>query len=176
MSNRIRTRVLAAIIAVTTGALVLIAGPAQAAPHGKPGEACWLDSGTGITRCFADEAALEDAVAASGRVLVEEDSSFAARQPAGVLASFVIARFYDGSSYTSSTFVITNPSSTVCASSSVLGNLPAFNDRVSSFHSYFGCTTRIYENNGQGGAGFGWFADAATVGALDNLASSYNIT
>ncbi len=174
MSTRIRTRALAAFIAVTTGALVLLAGPAQATTRDKPGQSCWLDSGTGITRCFADEAALEDAVADSGRVLVEEGST--ARLAAGVLASFVIARLYDGASYTSSTFVITNPSSTICASSSVSGELPAYNDRVSSYHSYFGCSTKIYANNGGGGASFGWFVDAASVGALDNLASSYNIT
>jgi hypothetical protein len=174
MSTRIRTRALAAIFAVTTGAFVLIGAPAQAASGGNPGQSCWLDSGTGVTRCFADDAALRDAVADSGRVLVEQGS--AARLPAGLRASFVIARFYDGAGYTAGTFVITNPSSTVCATSNVLGNLPAFNDKVSSFHSYFGCATRIYENNGQGGAGYGWIVDAPGVGGLDNLASSYNIT
>jgi hypothetical protein len=175
MSTRIRTRALAAFIAVTTGALVLIAAPAQAATRDKPGQSCWLDTGTGITRCFDDEAALEDAVAAAGRVLVEEDSKLLASRPAGLLASFVLTRFYDGTSYTSSTFVITNPSSTACASSIITGDLPSFNDRVSSYHSYFGCTTKIYANNGGGGSAFGWFVDAASVGALDNLASSFNI-
>jgi len=52
MSTRIRTRALAAFIAVTTGALVLLASPAQAAPRGNPGQSCWLDSGTGITPMF----------------------------------------------------------------------------------------------------------------------------
>ena len=175
MSTRIRTRALAAFFAVTTGALVLLAAPAQAETKDAPGQSCWLDTGTGITRCFATEEALEGAVAASGRVLVEEED-VAARRPAGLLASFVIARFYDGAGYTSSTFVITNPSSTVCAGAGMAGDLPAFNDRVSSYHSYFGCSTRIFANTGGGGASFGYFVDAASVGALDNLASSYSIT
>jgi hypothetical protein len=179
MSTRIRTRALAAIFAVTTGALALIAAPAQADTK-DTSEACWLDLGTGVTRCFDDEAALEGAVADSGSVLVEEDSaeaaSLTADRSAGLRAAYVIARLYDGASYTGGTFVITNPSSTICASSSVSGNLPTFNDRVSSFHSYLGCSTRIYEHNGSGGAAFGWFANAATVGALDNRASSFNVT
>jgi hypothetical protein len=176
MSTRIRFRALAAFFAVTTGALVLTAAPAQAEPRDNPGQSCWLDTSTSITRCFADEAALQDAVADSGGILVEEGEDLAARRPAGLLTNFVIARLYDGGGYTSSTFVITNLSSTICSTSSVSGNLPAFNDVTSSFHSYFGCSTRIYENNGSGGAGYGWFVDAASVGALNNLASSYNVT
>jgi hypothetical protein len=176
MSIRIRTRALAAFFAVTTGALVLIAAPAQAAPGGNPDQSCWLDSDTGVVRCFTDEAALQDAVAATGHVLVEEGSALSDRQPAGVLTTYVIARFYDGGGYTSSTFVITSSSSTVCASGSVSGDLPAFNDRVSSFHSYFGCSTKIFQNTGGGGSSFGYAVDAASVGALDNQASSYSIT
>jgi len=106
---------------------------------------------------------------------VEESSFSAARLPAGLKASFVLVRFYDGGGYSGGTFVITNASSTACSGPAITGNLPSFNDKVSSFHSYFGCTTRIYENNGGGGSGYGWFVDAASVGALDNLASSYNI-
>ena len=174
MSIRIRTRAIAALFAVTTGALVLIGAPAQAASGGSPGQSCWLDSGTGVVRCFTNDAELKSAVAAAGQVLVEEGS--AARLPAGLRAVFVIARFYDGAGYTSGTFVVTNPSSTVCSSSSVSGDLPAFNDKVSSYHSYFGCTTKIFQNNGGGGASFGWVVDAPGVGGLDNLASSYNIT
>ncbi|MEQ1737367.1 MAG: hypothetical protein ABL886_13305 [Rhodoglobus sp.] len=176
MSTRIRTRALAAILAVTTGALILIAAPAQADTKKDADGACWLDTSTDVTLCFDDEAALQDAVADSGHYLVEEGDDLAARGPAGLLASFVLVRFYDGAGYTSTTFVITNPSSTICASSSVSGNLPAFNDRVSSYHSYFGCTTKIFENNGGGGASFGYAVDAPGVGALNNLASSYNIT
>lgn len=175
MSIRIRTRALAAFIAVTTGALVLLAAPAQAAPGGNPVQSCWLDSDTGVVRCFANEEALEAAVAATGHVLVEEGSALAARQPAGVLAMFTIARFYDGASYGGATFVVSNMSSTVCASGSVSGDLPSFNDKVSSFHSYFGCSTKIFQNTGGGGSSFGYAVDAASVGALDNLASSFTI-
>jgi len=174
MSVHTRIRALAAIFAVTTGALVMSAAPAHAAPSGRSGDACWLDSSTAVTRCFADEAALEAAVAESGRILIEEDS-LSARLPAGVLASFVLVRFYDGGSYTGATFVITNASSTACSGPAITGNLPAFNDKVSSFHSYFGCSTRIFENNGSGGAWFGYVTDATGVGVLDNLASSYSI-
>jgi hypothetical protein len=176
MSTPIRNRALAAFFAVTTGALVLIAAPAQAAPGGDPVQSCWLDSDTGIVRCFDDEAALTDAVAATGHVLVEERSALSARQPAGVLASFVIARFYDGGGYVGATWVVSSSSSTICTSGSVSGDFVGFNDRVSSFHSYFGCVTRIYQNTGGGGSFFGYVADAASVAPLDNQASSYNIT
>jgi len=176
MSTRIRTRALAAFFAVTTGALLLLAAPAQAEPRGNPGQTCWLNSDTGVVRCFTDESALEASLAATGHVLVEEGSALAARQPAGVLAMFTIARFYDVAGYGGATFIVSNSSSTVCASGSVSGDLPTFNDKVSSFHSYFGCSTKIFQNTGGGGSSFGYAVDAASVGALDNLASSFSIT
>jgi hypothetical protein len=176
MSTRIRTRALAAFFAVTTGALVLIAGPAQAESKENPAEACWLNADSGVVRCFADEEALQDAVATSGRVLIEEDSAVAARSDADLRASYVIARFYDGGSYSGATFVVSVGSSTACASGTVSGDLLAFNDKVSSFHSYFGCTTRIFQHTGGGGSFFGYISDAASVAPLNNQASSYSIT
>jgi hypothetical protein len=175
MSTRIRTRALAAFFAVTTGALLLVGAPAQAASKDSP-DACWLNADSGVVRCFSDEEALHAAVVKSGSILIEEDSALAARPPAGLRASFVIARFYDGGSYTGGTFVVSVGSSTACASGTVSGDLSAFNDKVSSFHSYYGCTTRIFQNSGGGGSFFGYIADAASVAPLDNQASSYSIT
>ncbi|MEO5921669.1 MAG: hypothetical protein ABIQ01_11065 [Pseudolysinimonas sp.] len=174
MSTRFRTRALAAIFAVTTGALALIATPAQAGPRDDPDRSCWLNADTSVVQCFADEEELVDAVTDTGRVLIEGGT--AARLPAGLRALFVLTRFYDGGGYTSGTFVVTSASSTTCVSGSVSGDLTGFNDKVSSFHSYYGCQTKIFANTGSSGASFGLIADAASVGALDNLASSFLIT
>lgn len=174
MSVQTRIRALAAIFAVTTGALVLIATPAQAASSGRSDDACWINADTGVTRCFVDDDTLQDAVAASGAVLVEEGT--AARLPAGILATYVLARLYDGTSYTGASATVTSSNSAICTTGpGVTGNLPSFNDRTSSFHSYLGCVTRLFANNGQSGAWYGYATDAPTVGGLDNLASSFSI-
>jgi hypothetical protein len=179
MSISTRSRALAAFFAVTTGALLLLAGPAQAAASDKgSGDACWANADTGITQCFADEAALSDAVTEqTGTVLVEEDSAYASRGGASVLATFVLARLYENASYLGASTIVTSSSSTICsAGAGVLGNFPAaWNDRISSFHSYFSCSTRIYVNVSQGGTWFGYSIDAPGVGALDNVSSSYKL-
>ncbi len=180
MSTRIRTRALAAFFAVTTGALVLIGAPAQAASAGDPGQSCWLNADTGVTRCFSDEEALQDAVADARPRPVEEGSALARTPPAGLRASFVIARFYDGAGATpAAPSSITIGSSTVCAIGLGLGR-PAGVQRQGVVVPL---VLRMLDdassqNNGGGGASFGsgTSTHAASVGPLDNLASSYSIT
>jgi hypothetical protein len=181
MSISTRSRALAAFIAVTTGALLLVAGPTQAATASDKNagnDVCWINADTGVSQCFDDEAAFEAAVTEqTGTVLVEEGSAYASRGSAGILATFVLARLYENASYLGSSTTVTSTSSTICSAGiGVLGNFPAaWNDRISSFHSYFSCSTRIYVNVAQGGTWFGYSIDAPGVGALDNVSSSYKL-
>jgi len=176
-----RIRALAAFIAVTTGALLLMAGPAQAATASddKADEVCWLDSDTGISRCFADKAAFQDAVVEqSGAALVESESAPPDRSafaPATVYSAF---QFWDGASYTSATYVITTTNSAICTSGSgITGNsMPAgWNDRMSSFKTYLSCVTRVYEDVSLGGGFYGYATNAPSLGALNNEVSSYRL-
>jgi hypothetical protein len=182
MSSTIRIRALAAIIAVTTGALLITAGPAQAGSMPKSdsggGDVCWSTPETAILQCFDDESALADAVfEQTGTVLVEEGSDVASRSSAGLLATYVLARLYENASYGGSAYLVTSGSSATCTTGSGLSaNLPgAWNDRVSSFRSYYSCSTRIWENSGQSGAWFGYSVNAPGVGALNDEASSYRV-
>jgi hypothetical protein len=181
MSSTNRFRALAAFLAVTTGALLLVGGPAQAAAgSGKDAldDVCWINADTDVVQCFADEAAFQDAVAEqTGTVLVEEGSDLASRASAGILATYVLARLYENPSYGGASTTVTSTNSAICsAGGGVAGNfLAGWNDRVSSFHSYFSCVTRIYLHAGQSGTWFGYAIDASSVGALDNVSSSYKL-
>ena len=180
MSSTNRIRALAAFFAVTTGALLFAGGPTQAATASDDAgdDVCWINADTDVTQCFDDEAAFEDAVLEqTGTVLVEEGSELASRGGAGILTTYVLARVYENASYGGASTTITSTNSAICsAGSGVIGNFPAlWNDRVSSFHSYFSCATRIYVNTGQSGSWFGYSIDAPGVGALDNQSSSYKL-
>jgi hypothetical protein len=180
MSSTNRIRALAAFFAVTTGALLFAGGPAFAADSARADsgdEVCWSEPQNGDLQCFADEAALSEAVfEQTGTILVDEESSFASRSSAGLLATYVLARLYEDPSYGGSTYVVWSSSSTTCNGGSKWENIAAaFNDRVSSFRSYFSCTTRIYEDANLGGSWFGYSINAPGVGALDNEASSVKV-
>ncbi len=161
MSSTTRIRTLAAIFAVTTGALLLAGGPSQAAPSASTaradsgGDVCWSAPGSKVVQCFDGDAELAEAVLdQTGTVLIVEGSDLAARGQAGVLATYVLARLYEDASYGGTAFVVSSSSSATCTTGAGLqGNLPAgWVDRVSSFRSYFSCTTRLAENFAQGGA------------------------
>jgi hypothetical protein len=159
---------LATALLVIAGALGT-AAPAAAAE----GDECWIDGTTGIARCYADEQDRRDAVQRiTGRVLVEEGESVQLR---GALATYTLARFYENASYGGASTIVTHSSSTICSTGSLSNNLlAAWNDRISSFHSYYGCTTRLYENTGLGGASIAG-TDLASLGVMNDRASSYKL-
>jgi len=175
MSISTRTRALAAIFAVTTGALLLAAGPVQAGS----GKACWHDIDTAITQCFADEEAREDAIKEqTGFQLVETDAVDPGRSAVGPAGIFNLLTVWDGASYTSTSLIFTSPSSTICTAGSGvdIDSMPAgWNDRVSSFKTHLSCTTRAYEDTNQGGGFYGYAINAPTLGALNNEVSSFRL-
>lgn len=182
MSSTTRLRALAALFAVTTGALLIAGSPAQAAASARAdsgrSEVCWSAPGSTAVQCFTDDAALAAAVfEQTGTVLVVEGSGFALRLQAGVLATYVLARLYEDASYGGTAFVVSSSSSATCTTGGgTQANLPAaWIDRISSFRSYFSCTTRLAENFAQGGNLYGYFVNAASVGVLNDEASSYRV-
>lgn len=164
-----------ALVATIALLTVTVAGPASADDADDAGS-CWVDSDRGTTQCFADETAMQAAVLdQTGAVLVRLDSASA--RPAGVLAIYVIADLFTDISYGGSVTSITSSSSTVCASGSVSGNLAgASNNTTSSYKSYLGCTTTIYDLTGQSGTSYGPAVNAPGVGAMNDRASSYTVT
>jgi hypothetical protein len=171
---RNHSRVVAVIVAVLAS-LTLGTSPAFADDGDvKTGQACWLNADTGALQCFADSAELADAVLAqTGGPLVRQAD--AAARPAGTLATFVIADLYLNISYGGGITSITSSSSTVCASGTVTGSLTGgANNTTSSFKSYLGCTTTLFDGI-QSGTSY-TAVNAPGLGAMNDKASSYSIT
>ena len=133
---------------------------------------CWAPSPSEKVTCYEDDAAWKDAVyELTGRVVVEEGES--AR---GVLALYTVARLYEDASYGGSNYPVTSTSSTICATGSVSGNLTgAWADVVSSFRSYYSCSTTLYENSGQTGSSISG-TNVTSLGSMNDKASSYRVS
>jgi hypothetical protein len=176
MSSTTRNRALAAFFAVTTGALLTIAGPVHATGSARAGDlACWLDADTSVMQCFDGEGAMTDAIVdQTGSVLADPAAGYASRS-AGLLAVYPLVRFYADAGYGGDSLTVTSASSTICTTGpGVQNNLTGvWNDRVSSFQSFNSCSTRIWQNAGYTGSWFGYAVNAPGVGALDNAASSF---
>lgn len=159
------------IAAVLLATAVLLV-PAATAAANDTADVCWAPTASQRLVCYPDDAAWKDAVyELTGRVVLEEGES--AR---GVLASFTIARLYEDASYGGSIYPVIASSSTICSTGSQSANLTgSWNDKVSSFRSYYGCTTRLYENSGQGGSSISG-GNVSGLGAMNDRASSYTVT
>jgi hypothetical protein len=185
VSISVRTRALAATITALTAALVLAAGPANAAAPARgsadaSAEACWLDADTGRLQCFDSEADLDAAVLAqTGSALVEVKAApdATARAAFGARASYVAIRVYDGASYGGASTTVSTTNAALCTTGPGLSAnfLASWNDRVSSWHTYLSCTTRVYVDAGQTGTYHGYVVDAPALGAVDNRGTSYSI-
>lgn len=170
--------------ALTIGATLGIAAPAAAEPAG---DACWVDPRTDAYECFASEAEFEAALAAEGIALVQppiDAGPLAARAATEVVgaeltaaaaAYYILARFWDGSGYSGASFTHASGASS-CASYSISLNMPGdWNDRVSSFQGYSGCRVRLAEHTWQGGALFGPYPGASSIGSMNDRASSFRV-
>jgi hypothetical protein len=182
--NAIRKKAWLGLVATAVCCLSLAAGPAASASPAAPADpksadVCWLAAETGVLQCFEDEAAMDRAILEqTGAVLVEE-GSFAARSTSSAVAAaslYPISRMFENADYGGAYLTVSAPSTTFCVNSSIqLSNIGlAWNDRVSSVLSYYGCLTRLWSNTGYTGS-VGTFNDAGTLGALNNAASSYKV-
>lgn len=164
-----------ALAAAAAFVSLTIAGPAYAG-DAKAAAACVINVDTGTTQCYGSAAEMEGAVLAqTGAVLVRSDS--AAALPSGVRAAYVIADLFTGVSYTGTATSVVSSNSSICASGAVSGNLPAaISNTTSSFKSYLGCTTTLYDLFNQMGPTYGPATVAASLGVMNDRASSYTVT
>jgi len=162
--------------------------PANAAtPNAaRAAQTCWFNTDNQVMRCFDSYAAFKSAVQAQtgGPLLLagQHPTPSAATSDglASPAATYVLATFYDNASYstTAGSVNITTSNSTLCVSYNYTGNtMPSgWNDRVSSFHSYGTCKTRLAWDINQGSPYTSTSANLATLGAMNDQASSYFIT
>ncbi|MDQ1543305.1 MAG: hypothetical protein QOK08_943, partial [Actinomycetota bacterium] len=82
----------------------------------------------------------------------------------------VLSALYDDINYGGGTYVMTGAA---CGGSiSYTGNV-GWNDRASSFKSFNGCSTAIYQNINFGGTRFGYYSYATSFGSMNDQASSW---
>lgn len=177
-----------ALLGLLTFAIAPAANAATTAPStGESAQTCWFNTDNGVEQCFDSYADFKAAVEeqTGGPLLFAGDQVSAQTpgrtvSPAATAATYVLATFYDNANYDSThgSVNITTTHSTLCQSYSYTGNtMPSgWNDRVSSFHSYGTCKTRLAWDINQGQPYSATAANIAQLGAMNDKASSYWIT
>lgn len=174
---------------------------AQADPVEETGAFCWHEQVTEVEACASSAQALADTVlleygiqilapvsdpeAAAEYVpsdaAIAEAASNNAQARGGVspLATYVIGAFYAETNLGGESLVVTtgktsNPCSTPGSYTYGYGNFAArWNDRVSSFEGFGHCGFRLFADANYGGSVYGPYFSKYTLGAFNNLASSY---
>lgn len=183
--NRMTRAALGVLCAIP---LTLLGGlTANATAEEPPPPNCWLEVDTGESLCVDADQDLAAAVAETGVQLVvpdgtvigghQVDDTASARGSNAVLASTVISILYDNIDYDGSSYVMSVSSGT-CATSAwgytdlaVIG----WGDRASSFKSYAGCVTAVFEHENYGGAQYGYYVNGSSFGSMNDRASSWRV-
>lgn len=165
-----------------------VGGAANAEVPAALAQSCSYDLGTGSLVCVDDGEDLNKAVLEQQKLLVVAPNGAreatagavagavagALAVPAGAKATFVQSQLFDDAGYGGSYFQITNASA--CNGSSVwyFGPLSTvgWSGRVSSFKSFSGCTTKLWQGTNYTGASFGYSANASTLGSMNDQANS----
>jgi len=185
-SARARRSLATAAVAALAIGLVSIGGAADAATTHEtaaPVPSCSYDLGTQTLVCVDAGEDLNAAVLAQAhlRVVAPAESggaaSRAALAPAGVQTTYVQSQLYDDANYGGSFFQITN--SSACNGSTTwyfgpLGNV-GWSGRVSSFKSFSGCSTKLWQGTAYSGASYGYAVNAASLGGMNDQANSVTL-
>ncbi|HEY4267994.1 MAG TPA: peptidase inhibitor family I36 protein [Galbitalea sp.] len=159
---------------------------AAATPAATAEASCWLDITTGQSLCVPDGVSLVATVEATtgivitvpagtvvGGVAVSKGlASASLLTTASAQTSHVVSALYDDINYGGGTYLMT-ASAAGCnwGIASLVG--AGWNDRASSFKSYSGCTTAIYQNTNYGGTRLGFATNKASFGSMNDAASSW---
>ena len=179
-------RLAASVIAVAALVVGMLAtaGPASAAP---PAQSCSYDLGTRTLVCVDHGEDLNRAVLEQTHLLVitppslpdggTTTTSAAQTVPLGVQATFVQSQLFDDAGYGGSFFQITN--SSACNGVTTwyfgpLGNV-GWSGRVSSFKSFSGCSTKLWQGTAYTGASYGYAVNASSLGSMNDQANSVTL-
>lgn len=162
MSVRLPRTILTCV--AVAAALVVPASPAFAAED-PAGDYCWENLDTAEVHCFATEAEL---------------AADLARQAFGRSATatlYTLGTFYEDASYGGAFYLVRSSNSTLCATGSATVNLPsAWDNRISSFKSWYGCSGTIFDGLAGSGSSYGPSTAAASVGSMNDRASSVRVS
>ena len=179
-----------ASLALAVPLALVTTGAASAEPaFDEPTYSCWLSGDTGKSICVNKGEDLLLAVAKqAGTELIVPDgtvvggiaTSSSARSIAthGILTPFaevVISILYDDVNYGGGSFVMSYNNANCSTTAYGYAQLGPYgwNDRASSFRSYAGCTTAVFEHINYGGAKVGYQTNASSLGVMNDAASSW---
>ncbi len=186
------------ILTSTLGTVALVAAfaviggaPANASPpdpssSDPSSQSCWLDVATQQSLCVA---AGEDLIAAvqneagvtlvvptgtsvGGVTVTDGRNAALAFAPASTQVDTVVSGIYDDINYGGGSLFLSTPGSGCSWSLSNLGSV-GWNDRASSFKSFSGCHTALYQNINFGGTHIGYSTNLASFGSFNDQASSW---
>jgi hypothetical protein len=179
------TVALAAAFTVTGASAANATSPDPTTPDPST-QSCWLDVSTQQSLCVptGDDliAAVQDAagitiVAPTGTNvggLIATAGRKAATQfsPASAQSATLVSGIFDDVNYGGGSLFLTAPSSGCGWTLTNLGTY-GWNDRASSFKSYSGCKTALYQNINFGGTHVGYSTSLASFGSFNDQASSW---
>ena len=180
------TVTLAAAFTVT-GAAAANASPRDPSSSDPSSQSCWLDVSTQKSLCVPagedliaavqDEAGVTIMLPAGSVVgdITVTQSRIAATQLAATatVISNPVSAIYDDINYGGGTLVLT---ATAAGCNWYVTNLGTYgwNDRASSFKSFSGCMTALWQNNSFGGTHIGYSTNVASFGSFNDQASSWH--
>jgi len=136
-----------------------------------------VDAGEDLNRAVLEQTHLLVVTPPSWPVAATADPSAARVLPEGVRATFVQSQLFDDAGYGGSFFQITN--SSACNGSTTwyfgpLGNV-GWSGRVSSFKSFSGCSTKLWQGTAYTGASYGYAVNASSLGSMNDQANSVTL-
>jgi hypothetical protein len=185
LTTTLGTVTLVAAFAVTGGAAANASTPDPTSTD-PASQSCWLDVSTQQSLCVPigedliaavqDEAGVTLVVptgtTVGGVTVTAARKAAAAFAPASTQAATVVSGIYDDINYGGGSLFLTTPGSGCSWSLSNLGSY-GWNDRASSFKSFAGCTTALYQNINFGGTHIGYSTNVASFGSFNDQASSW---
>ena len=168
---------------------VALAAPANAAtqsPAPTPGQNCWSEIDTGKTLCVPAGQDVAPAVKSTYGITIRyagTKSTLATESSVTPFVTTVIGILYMDANYGGASWTVTETNtSSGCTGGNVFSfsdlgaQNPTWNNRISSFHSYAGCRTTLYDTINYTGSTYGPATNGATLGVMNDAASSIRWT
>jgi hypothetical protein len=169
-----------------TGGAAANASPPNPSTTGSGTQSCWLDVSTQQSLCVPSGqdliAAVQDqdgitlfvpvgttiggVTQTAGRAAAEQLS------PASADVDTIVSGVFDDINYGGGVLYMSTPGSGCAWSISNMG-VYGWNDRASSFKSFAGCKTALYQNINFGGTHVGFATNDASFGSFNDQASSW---
>jgi hypothetical protein len=184
LAATVGTVVLVTAFTMTGGAAASASPPSSTTPNPSTAS-CWVDVSTQQSLCVAagddliaavqDEDGVTIVVPAGtkvgGMTVSAARSAAASLVPASAQTATVVSAIYDDINYGGGTLLLTGAS---C--NSYISNLGTYgwNDRASSFKSFAGCDTALWQNISFGGTHVGYTTNDPAFGSFNDQASSWH--